>query len=302
VQVSGVGFQGSGFGTNTNFPITIPPEGSTTIDVKSILDTTGGKLSNSATLDIISDADNKISPITLIKSYQFPHPVHLWLDADKTPLTAGNSWKVKLKGLPNELADVRTIDLAINYNTDLLGYFKSSGTNTTSSADGKSFTISGSPMITTNADSSIAELNFNVYLTKDTSTSLAINSISLNMSDPKFMGCVAYPLSSGSDFLYLNTCGDRSIRTFMLGKPIEMTIRPNPAQDEIEIDLQSPVKQDASIEIFDQLGNKMSSHNILMTNGTNRTNINTAIFPQGMYLVRITSPIGSVSQTFVKVK
>lgn len=302
VIVSGIGSLGPGFGTSTILPITIPPRESSQIIIHTLVDTASGNLLSSGVLAFNSDADNILAPITLTRSYIYPHPVHLWLDADKTPLTSQGIWKVRLKGLPNELADVRTIDLAINYNTDLLGYYKSSGANTTNSPDGKSFTISGATTIIAGSDSSIAEINFNVYLTKDTTTTLVLGSIALNSSDPKFMGCVAYPLSAGSDFLYLNSCGDRSIRTFMLGKPIEMTIHPNPARDEIEINLQSPLNQDASIEMLNALGAKVYSDFKSLAAGSNSIHLNTLILPPGMYLVRVNSGRSSASQAFVKVK
>jgi hypothetical protein len=303
VQVLGVGFQGSGFGTNTNFPITIPPGGSTDIDVHNILDTSGGKSINSSMLTIVSDADNSIAPINFIISYILPHSVHLWLDADKTPHTAGSIWRVKLKGLLSELSDVRTIDLVLNFNSDLISYFKQTGTNsTTSSTNGKTFSISGSPMILAGADSTITELDFNVYLTKDTMTSIALGNIVLNSGDPKFMECVAIPLATGIDFAYSNTCGDPSIRNFMLGKQIEMSIHPNPAQDELEIHLQSQMKQNASIEIRNALGVQMYSGANNLISGLNSIHIDTKNLSEGMYFVRVTSPNGSVSQNFVKVK
>ncbi len=298
VRVSNIGFQGSGFGTNTSFPIIIPPGGSTTIDIQTILDTTGGAISNSARLTINSDADNTLPPVALTKSYIYPHPVHLWLDADAAPLTSSSVWKVKLKAMPNEVTDVRTIDLAISYSTDLLEYFsKPSGANTTNSSDGKSFTISGSPMIVTTADSIVAEFDFNVYLTKDTTTSLALGAIMLN-SDPKFTSCFAIPQSAGIDFVYLNSCGDPSIRAFMKGLPLQLSIRPNPSQDEIELDLHSAMNQDALVEIFDALGAKVFSEVRNIGSGSNSLHLDTKSLSGGMYLVRV----GGVSQSFMKVK
>jgi hypothetical protein len=302
VRVSGVGFQGSGFGTNTSFPIIIPPGESRIISLQTILDTSGGAISNSVQLTFNSDADNMLPSVTLTRSYIYPHPVHLWLDADMAPLTSLSVWKVKLKALPNEVTDVRIIDLAINYNTDLLGYFsKPSGANTVNSSDGKSFTISGSPMIVTSGDSSIAEFNFNVCLTKDTATSLAPGTIMLN-SDPKFTGCVAIPQAVGLNFIYLNSCGDRSIRSFMRGLPLQLSIRPNPAQNEIELDLHSSINQDALVEIFDALGAKVFSDARNLTSGANSIHLATGNYSQGVYLVRINAASGSVSQAFVKVK
>jgi hypothetical protein len=261
-------------------------------------------MTNTATLEFISNADNFLAPIILTHSYIYPHPVHVWLEADRTPLTSSGVWKLKVKALPDELKDVRSIDLALNYNTDLLGYLenKSSGPNIIGSSDGKTLMVSGSPMVTVDADSSIAAVEFEVYLAKDTVTTFSIGSVALNNGDPKFMGCIAYPLSSGVDFTYLNTCNDASIRRFMRGEPMQLSIRPNPAQDEIEVDLQSPLQQDASIEIRNALGARVYSDRKNLISGSNILRINTETFSKGMYLIRVSSQNASASLEFVKIK
>src|SRR5258708_28611737 len=108
------------------------------------------------------------------------------------------------------------------------------------------------------------------------------------------MLCVAYPLSSGIDFNYLNLCGDHSIRNSMLGKPIGLTIRPNPAQDEIKVDISYTEKQEVMIEIFDALGQKVFSDSYSMSSGTSTTPIDTRNLSIGVYLLRLHSASGSV--------
>jgi hypothetical protein len=298
VHISGIGLRGSGFGVTDTFPINIPPGKSRAIDVKTILDTTGGQISNTDTLTVTSDADNSISPISFTLFYIYPYPVHLWVDADRTPQPDASTWIVKLKSFKNDLSAVNQIDFTLDYNTDLLGFLQKR--SSVQSTDGKTFHLSGG--IIPAADSSIAQIAFQVFLTTDTSTTLAFKNISLNASDPNFMGCAAYPLATGIDFNYLNVCGDPSIRTFMLGKPINMTIRPNPVQDEIIVDLQTILNSDASIEIFNILGVKVFSLVQNLSEGVNSINLNTKNLPAGVYIVRLTSSNSVVSQNFLKVK
>ncbi len=297
VEVMGIYWQGTGFGSSTLFPIFIPSGESRTITISTIIDTVGGKTTNTAVLNFVTNADNIIAPITLTRSYILPHQVHLWLDGDKSPLPASSIWKVRIKGFANELTDVQTIDYTINYNTDLLGFLP--GASSAQSSDGRTFHLTSSQITSAGLDVSLGEMAFEVFLTKDTATSLTITSITLNSSDPQFMGCVATTeATGGADFVYLDSCSDRTIRTFMRGEHLQFGIHPNPARDAIEIELHSPTAQDANIEIFNALGVKVSSEGKKLIAGQNIFHIETATLPQGVYIIRI----GQTSQSFVKVK
>ncbi|MDP4220962.1 MAG: choice-of-anchor D domain-containing protein [Bacteroidota bacterium] len=305
ITIFGTWITGRGFAVQSGiFPIVIPPYEERSIMVFTLLDTSGGTGVNTASLHFISNADNAVAPITLTHSYLFPHPVHIWLDADKASLTAQSVWKVRLKALPNELTDVRTLHIAAGYDSDLLGYLqnKSSGLNSITSSDGKNFTISGFPLIAADADSSIAELEFEVYLTKDTITPFSLNSIVLNADEPKFTGCVAYPLSSGIEFTYLNSCDDRLIRKSMHGQVMGFSIRPNPVQEEFEIALQSPEVATAKIEILDALGARIFAADKILESGLNKINLNTHSFGAGVFVIRIRAGENSASQTFLKIR
>jgi photosystem II stability/assembly factor-like uncharacterized protein len=300
VRVSNIPLMGSGFFVADSFPIVIPPGKSRTIDVKTILDTTGGAQTNSATLNIISDASNSINPVTLTKSYKYPHPVHLSLDATNSPISANSAWTMKIKTLPQEIADVNTFDFSLNYNTDLLEYLP--GVSTLASSDGKVFHLSGT-QLTPAADSSLGTIAFQTYITKDTSTTITLQNILFNASDPKFMYCAAVPETSGIDFiLYSNGCGDWDVRRFIRGVPLKFSIHPNPVTDDIEMTIESPAEQDATIGIFSALGMRIKKIGTAMTTGTNTIHLDTKNLSGGVYLIRVSSANFSGSQTFVKVK
>ncbi|MFI5263174.1 MAG: choice-of-anchor D domain-containing protein [Candidatus Kapaibacterium sp.] len=299
LQIFGVNISGTGFALSFPYPFRLLPGESRKFDVQTRLDTTGGTVSNSAQLTFTSDADRTIAPITLTGGYIYPHPVHLILDANAAPLSSQSVWKVKLKAPANEITDLHSIDLALNYNSDLLDFIP--GNSSMQSADGKTFHLAGSPAISAAADSTIADITFEVMLSKDSVTYLSLGNIIFN-GDPKFTECVAVPQTSGIDFTYLAICGDRSIRAFMQGKPLQLSIRPNPVQDEIVLDVNSPGLQEATIEIFDALGEKKYSGILSMISGSNRVHLATANYGQGVYVVRVNAANGLVSQSFVKVK
>ena len=74
-----------------------------------------------------------------------------------------------------------------------------------------------------------------------------------------------------------------------------ISMRPNPAQDEIQIDLESAVKQDANIEIRNALGACVYSGAKNLVSGSNTIHLDTKGLASGMYLVRV----GKVSQSLV---
>jgi hypothetical protein len=300
LEISGIGGLSSGFGTNMKFPIIILPGHDTSIDIFTMLDTAGGKTSNSALLTFTSNSDNTLSPIPLNRSYTPSKNIDLGYFLDPTMQSGGdqNTVNFDIKETPGKSftgSGIKqiTFDL-LNYNTDLLQYTQSKSTANLSSPDGKSFTLTGFPEITADANGILASVGFRVYLTKDSVTTINMT----NRTDTTNLPCSIMTISSGGSatFNYQFLCGERSISGFMNGQPISIiSIRPNPAQDEIEINLQSALKQDANIEIFDALGAKVFSDSKNLVTGSNNLHLNTKGLASGMYIVRV----GDVSQSLV---
>ncbi|MEP7233898.1 MAG: T9SS type A sorting domain-containing protein, partial [Ignavibacteriota bacterium] len=129
---------------------------------------------------------------------------------------------------------------------------------------------------------------------------------SLEVFNP-FTSCAIYDRFVGSAnraqcFISLPSgCGTIMVSDFLRRGNVKISItslRPNPAQDEIEIDVQSSLKQDARIEIFDALGASVFSGMQNIIEGKNQIHLDTKDLSGGMYVVRI----GDASQSFVKVK
>jgi len=299
--ISSLNGLGLGFGTDTKFPITILPKTDTVIHIFTLLDTAGGKLSTTGTLTFTSNSDNTLPPITLSRTFlQGIHrDVGLYLDA--TAKTGGNFSTVTydIKESPNKTfagAGVKNVTFDLNYNTDLLDFDQSKSSNVTSS-DGKSFTISNPKEIIADGNGILATVGFSVYLTKDSVTTISMT----NRTDTTALPCGSMTLSTGGSatFDYNYFCGERSLAGFMNGvMPMKIvSLRPNPSQEEIELDLQSASKQNAQVEIFDALGVKVFSETRNIVAGSNRVQLNTKGLSGGMYFVRI----GGASQSFVKI-
>ncbi|MEP7235406.1 MAG: T9SS type A sorting domain-containing protein, partial [Ignavibacteriota bacterium] len=186
----------------------------------------------------------------------------------------------------------------MNYNSDLIEYLP--GVSSAKSLDGKVFHFTGAPSITTAADSMIAEAAFEVYVTKDTTSSLSLGGIVVNASDPAFMGCVAFVESNGTEFHSSDLCGDGSIRKLIRdGNIIGITsIHPNPATDNIAIDLQSGSGGYHEIAVYDQLGEKVLSRWEDIQARLSTATLSTASLASGVYVVRF----GNSSATFLRTR
>ncbi len=159
-------------------------------------------------------------------------------------------------------------------------------------------------------------ITFNdLSIVKQGSSSLLVTSTSAKIIvdfHPKTLGIksarIIIKTSVGNDTLVVeanvlpDTCNLASVIKTIRSESMQFGIHPNPAQDEIEINLQSPLSQNANIEIMNLLGDRLYSDSKSLTLGSNSFHLDTKSISGGMYIVRITSPSGAASQTFVKVK
>jgi hypothetical protein len=304
LEISGVGGLGLGFGTNTKFPIIILPGKDTTIDIFTVLDTLGGQIVNSASLTFMSTSDTALSPIALSRSYIASPKVDLGLYLDPAVKKGGDQSTVSydIKEIPGKTfngAGIRQITFDLNHNTDLLEYNSAKSSSNLTSSDGKSFTVNSVSEITADANGILASIGFIVYLTKDSVTTLNLANVKIGAIDT--MPCqdittLSY-LSDTAVFNYNFLCGERSISGLMNGvMPMRIiSMHPNPAQDEIVLNLQTAVKQNATIEIRNALGASVYSGSKNLIIGSNSIHLDTKGLASGMYLVTV----GSVSQSLV---
>ncbi len=302
--ITGVGGLGSGFGTNTKFPIIILPGKDTTLDFFTLLDTAGGKSVTTATLNFTGNSDNTLTPILLSRTFTASAHRDLGLYLDPTPKAGGDlstvSYDIKESpGKPFSGAGIKKINFDLLYNTTLLNFTSAKSSANLSSSDGKSFVINNIPEIRSDANGILATIGFTVYLTTDSTTNIDLMNV---LIDTTHLPCatLGFTAFGSARFDYNYLCGERSLAGFMKGiLPMRIVaIRPNPAQDELVIDLNSASKQDANIEILNALGEIVYSSTKNIISGANSIHLDTKSLSSGVYLVRI----GGASQSFVKVK
>jgi len=302
VWVLGSGFQGLGFGTNGKFPIMILPGHDTTIDIYTVLDTAGGKISSSAIISFTSDCDSLISPIrpiSLMRTYSSStrKNISFILDGAAKPGGDQNTVLYNFKEASSFTgSNINSLKFTLNYNTDLLDFDAANSKNI--SFDGKNFIISP---VSADGNGVLAQVAFRVYLTKDSTTPITMNYLSDTMRSP--CGILSVEGSGSAFFDFAFSCGEHTIQNYLNGiLPLRIiSIRPNPAQDEIIIDIAIAGKGDQpvapTVSIFDALGNEVYSKTSSMSYGTHTTRIDTKNLPGGVYLVRI----GSASGNFIKI-
>ncbi len=277
---------------------------------------------------IISYNPNSTSPDTAQLHLRF----HLgWKDFDTTIQLFGSGRipKEQVKFIPssvNYFADAgSTVDIVYTpnknisgrglnsisfdliYNGDLLDYQGVQNTNPLITVKAGLRTHIGSnetlPVTITGNNISLdslqaaATIRFMPMVTKSLQTPIIMSNLQLNGRDPNYANCILSADTSNTSFTLNPVCGDSILRHFMSsGKILDIiSMHPNPAQDEIEINLQSAAEQTANIEIRNALGACVYSGAKNLVSGSNSIHLDTKNLASGMYLVRI----GKVSQSLV---
>ncbi len=302
LTINTIDLQGSGFSSTTQTPIIIYPGQSTTIRVTTQLDTAGGKLSNSDTINFTTDADNTIPPITLSRAYSLPKHYSVHLASSGIPQGKnGDVVSFDLVSDDAQLPGVQSIDYDLGLNSDLLEYLNYTSPNTVT-ITGNHIHIQGNPLIQQTANGSLATFNYRVYLTKDSTSTITATNLHLNNTDPSFEECVATVASTGDTaFSYIYVCGDHILQDFLrTGKLTIESLSPNPTNGMITITLKSPVKETATMRIYDLLGKEVQHDTQTLLSGTNQLTIDTKPLPEGSYIIEFTTPTGQTKQRFVR--
>ncbi|MDP4221390.1 MAG: T9SS type A sorting domain-containing protein [Bacteroidota bacterium] len=210
--------------------------------------------------------------------------------------------------------DLQSITFDLSYYGDLFEIVSPSSPNPsvlvttgTKTQNGKIETL---PVTITGKDISldstepIAVIKLWVMLTDTTFTTITMSDLKLNNDDSDYKNCILSADAGNANFTLHFDCGDSTIYKYLrTGSVLGITsLRPNPAQDEVQIDVQSATKQDASIEIRNALGVQVYSDAKSLSVGSNGLHLETKGLASGLYIVRITSACGATSQEFVKVK
>lgn len=292
----------------SQLPITLAPGEKITLGITTTVDTAGGKTQNSATLSFVSTASNTLPSIQFTRSISFPGNASFGITSVPHPLnpigTAGDLVRFALiesatQGFIN--ANIRSLEFDLGYNSDLITYTGTQGPNTLTTSDSRHFTLSGSPYIQADGNGKLAELDFRIYLTKDSATDIVLSNIISGGSQDPCASSVS--TTTNASFMYTYLCADHMLQDFMRGETLQLgAIKPNPAKNEISFIVYVPSKDNVKITIMDVSGTVLRHDERILRNGKQELTFSISDLPEGSYILRVESAVSKTSQRFVRIK
>jgi PKD repeat protein len=275
------------FNVGGSYPIKLAPGESIELSIVTVVDTVGKPRLLTGTLTITSTADNIIPPIALSRSLVYP--TRLRLEAvDEASGKQGDFVKFRIILEGDVPSTMTALHFDFLHNNDLLSFEGLTGNNLAiTSTTGNESQVQRFTLSTVTAAGILGELTFKAFLAVAEQSTLAFDNITFEAKGVTFApGCIAVISDTGSRFNFVYTCGDNIIRDQMNGTRLIKSITPNPANDEIRIELADGISN-AEVTIVDMLGTE-----VLHATGE-RIDIRT--LPSGTYYLRVTA--GGASQT-----
>jgi photosystem II stability/assembly factor-like uncharacterized protein len=305
LTISNVIGLGSGFSCDSPLPISLKPGQIYNLKISVVVDTVGGRMSSSANAIFITNSNAIQSNLTLTKTFFIPN-YDLTCYLDNTYEYSENhdvNFIIKvnsINGFTSASVKVLEFDLT-GYDHNILSPNVSLFPSNLSTI-GDHFTLRGTP-IQPDMSGIIARLPFKTFISKDSMTNVAMTNFRIDsISLP--CGTISSSFFGSSDFRYNYDCGDHAIQNLMNGVSfIEIiSLRPNPSHNEITMDLQTQQKEEITIEIQNALGRMVYSENQNLTQGLNSIRFDMKEYSDGVYIIRLRSEKGVVSQSFMKMK
>lgn len=203
------------------------------------------------------------------------------------------------------------IEMSVSYNGDILERVAESTLipNATIAVTGETIT-SGTTTTTlriTGSDLSLApsqaaaNIRFRTYLSDTTITPVTVTT-KLNPQDSNYERCTLSANTSDTNFALTLLCGDSLLSRHLGGKPILtiISVKPNPARDEVTVEFEQSENGDMTIEIYDMLGTSVHRVVTHSAKGQNTKTLHLADLPSGSYILTLRTPSGTSSKLFTK--
>lgn len=147
----------------------------------------------------------------------------------------------------------------------------------------------------------IARIEFEAMVADTTSTAITMSNLKLNGGDLDYKNCILSADPSNTNVTVQFLCGDSNLYKFIrTGRILDIAfIRPNPAKDDILLDLHSAQSQAVGIEITDELGALVFSEIRNISLGDNILHLDTHRLSSAVYQIKVKAPGKEVYQTLV---
>jgi hypothetical protein len=253
-----------------------------------------------------SPSDNSIWGVIIVDGDTNCTNFSIQLKPPQLQAKAGDSVDIELVS-SSDFSGVRTIDLDLNVNTDLLGFLSAFGNNTITLSAGH-LHITGNPFITL-TNKVLATLRFKVYLSKAPSTDITLSNLVLNSGDMSIIPCHSGGLTGsatalgGAVFTLKYLCGDSTLQHFLNGVlPLSVnSLRPNPVTDEFTLEMYSAIEDHIQLRISNSLGIILEQNEFDVRAGDQTHIVNAAHLPAGAYHIELQSSGGSWTSHFIKI-
>ena len=288
------------FDSSFSFPIILPTDSEVTFQIFTHLDTTGHPATIAGTLNFTLGAGLTLPAVMLTRSVTYPSAFSLSLSAESmAAIKAMVPVYVLRQGtVPTQANE---IDFDLVYNADLLGFNNVLQADITPKGQitlANGLTDQSFAMQPAADRDTIATLQFQTYLTKNTSTGI-------QLTHQQFVagGVVSPPCVASMDTVFVPSnftlelaCGDSLILAAWndsLPFVVE-SIHPNPAQNEITVTLSGSAQP--VLEIYDALGRTVGiSPPSSFIPHPSSFNVDVSNVPSGIYYLRFSS--GAYVQT-----
>jgi hypothetical protein len=280
------------FSVGGSYPITLAPGESIDVPIVTVVDTVGKPRLLTGTLTIESTADNSIAPIALSRSLYYP--TKLRIEAlDEANGKEGDVVKFNMILEGDVPQSMKALSFDFLHNGDLLSWDQWDGIGLNRSNVIGNEEQRSSFVLSPVHSGVIGELTFKTRLAIAEQTTLSFDNIRFEATasngEPLSVApeCIAVISDSGTRFNYIYTCGDNIIRDRLNGTRLIKGITPNPATNELRLELTEGVGK-AEVTLVDLLGSE-----VLRTRASER--IDVSALPSGTYYLRVES--GGSAQT-----
>jgi hypothetical protein len=276
------------YSTNATLPLRLLPGASSSLNIHLSPDTAGHPSIISTTYALTSDADSAQNR-TIHFAAHLIYPIKLRLELTKIDSAiAGASVNFHLALLGDRPKGVSALHFDLAHDDDLLSFRRFTGSGlsldnskVTNGAMVQSFSYS--PLVDTGA---IGDLNFGVFLSKNSATSLTLSNVRFDSPIKISLDCIAAINDSGAGFRYLYRCGDSLVQMELRSERLHISnISPNPASRKLIIQFSGPLPHPAHLELFGLLGERVFE----TFSASSSTVLDLGNIPIGAYYLRCSS-------------
>jgi hypothetical protein len=277
-------------GTDSHFvlgelqlPIILAPGETVSVDVMTQVDTAGKPRQLTGSLSVSSNAENAVPPVELKRTLVYPTRLRIEA-ADEASGKVGEEirFRIILEGdVPRTMT---ALHFDFLHNNDLLSYIELASSDLQLTGTAGEALQRQSFILSPVTAGTIGELTFRTFLAEAESTTLTFENIRFDAAGVTVAPeCIAVIADSGSRFDYVYSCGDNMVKRYLVNDQILIrSFRPNPAQDEILLELDASVEE---VVLYDARG----------TEALRATTpyLNTSSLPGGVYYLTARSRFGT---------